>query len=407
MNIFSTNNQKAKSVFSRGLTLVELLVVISIISFLSSTVFAATKYARAKAVDSAQVATAKTFHTAVESYISDKGVAPVPEGINFSYNTAYYSKFEGENDGKFEAVVSLLQSEGYLESNFKVPNPSSRIGYIAFDPETSDTPGMTAVLAARVLGQGTTNGDEGTCRFNSVEQNNSNSEQNNNGGPVAQAIFDRSSNSFATKEQIRNRAKDSKIFNNVAAVVGGVGQQTELGIDEGQAQLQQGQQSYSYQLIEEESASNGDQETGETSAVVTEENLSSQVKQPALETGAVKGGSKTGVDATQTATQINDEETGGDTGGSNNNGNSGNNNNGNTNLNNNGALNPGGNTGGIQQNETAEDEVMINFDDDEENGNNGNNGNNGDDDEDPNTDTERPRCSDQIDNTSYCLCSSS
>lgn len=66
----------------KGFTLVELLVVISIISLLSSVVFASLNSSRAKARDARRRADVKQVQTALELYYDANSIYPLPSDRN-------------------------------------------------------------------------------------------------------------------------------------------------------------------------------------------------------------------------------------------------------------------------------------------------------------------------------------
>ena len=111
---------------TKGFTLIELMVVISIIGVLSSVVMAGLSSARAKAGDSANVQRMKQIQTAIELYREDNGSYPTTGG-NFQYN--------GYNTGgNLTPVFQSLISGGYI-SDIKTSNPpaisNESIGYIS------------------------------------------------------------------------------------------------------------------------------------------------------------------------------------------------------------------------------------------------------------------------------------
>lgn len=72
----SARNVCAQRETTRGFTLVELLVVISIISLLSSVVFASVNSARARARDAKRIADLRQMATALELYFDANGAYP-------------------------------------------------------------------------------------------------------------------------------------------------------------------------------------------------------------------------------------------------------------------------------------------------------------------------------------------
>ena len=65
-----------KKLIGAGFTIIELLVVVSIISLLSSIVFASVNSARAKGRDAKRLADIKTIETALQLYYDDRGDYP-------------------------------------------------------------------------------------------------------------------------------------------------------------------------------------------------------------------------------------------------------------------------------------------------------------------------------------------
>ncbi len=70
---------------TKGFTLVELLVVISIISMLSSTVLAAVNSARKKAENTARIQTMQEYQKALQLILTDKGNYPTPNTTTFPW----------------------------------------------------------------------------------------------------------------------------------------------------------------------------------------------------------------------------------------------------------------------------------------------------------------------------------
>ena len=70
---------------NNGFTLVELLVVISIIGVLSSTVLAAVSSARVKAENAARIQTMQEYEKALQLILTDKGDYPKPDTSTFPF----------------------------------------------------------------------------------------------------------------------------------------------------------------------------------------------------------------------------------------------------------------------------------------------------------------------------------
>lgn len=187
----------------KGFTLTEVLVTISIISLLASIVFAVIQYSRVRAVDAAQQQTVHQINSALEMRLSETGEAPVNPLGNYeeTSNQAFvaYSNDEISRNcppivgqpgtgcqpgmNAFETVMYQLVEEGYLASMPKVPNNSSAIGYYNFG---SGSPQGAVVFGALSLDEPTTDGKEGTCRFDSGSGTANNQQQN----PGQQQEFD-------------------------------------------------------------------------------------------------------------------------------------------------------------------------------------------------------------------------
>ena len=80
-NNFINKTMKTKVLSSKGFTLVELLVVISIIALLSTIAAVSLGSARTKARDTSRIATMKQLSTALEQFYSDKGGYPPTNGV--------------------------------------------------------------------------------------------------------------------------------------------------------------------------------------------------------------------------------------------------------------------------------------------------------------------------------------
>lgn len=107
-----------KSLHPRGFTLVELLVVISIISLLASIVLTSVNSARAKARDARRLTDMKTMQTALEFYYDQFGQYP-------DSDNAGCGGWDTPGNGSF---ITPLVSSGFLPGNI-------------LDPRTNDTCG--------------------------------------------------------------------------------------------------------------------------------------------------------------------------------------------------------------------------------------------------------------------------
>lgn len=97
---------------SLGFTLVELLVVISIISLLSSVVYASLNTARAKARDSQRIAALDQIKLALELYYDNHGqYPPMPPGVQFGENC---TEDWLPTNVHLDTVLGSLVTEGYL-----------------------------------------------------------------------------------------------------------------------------------------------------------------------------------------------------------------------------------------------------------------------------------------------------
>jgi type II secretion system protein G len=102
--IYRTKNKK-------GFTLVELMVVSSIIALLASVVLGSLGNAKAKARDTERVQEMKNLQTALELYRLENGY-PIP-GDGLAYTT-------GTNDNSLSQVMIGLVTEGFLS---EIPTP--------------------------------------------------------------------------------------------------------------------------------------------------------------------------------------------------------------------------------------------------------------------------------------------
>ena len=96
---------------TKGFTLVELLVVISIISLLSSIVFTSLNSARAKARDAKRLSDLNQIYLALQQYFDANGYLPVTS----SYGEAKPGGWDYSSQGQF---LPFLQTGGFFS---KVP----------------------------------------------------------------------------------------------------------------------------------------------------------------------------------------------------------------------------------------------------------------------------------------------
>lgn len=162
----------------KGFTLIEVLVVVSIIALLSSIVITSTNVARAKARDTKKIAESNSVKTAIASYTIDRNRAPdnyVCTGScqKVGGNVAQRSTLEVEDTGNpldpqtesgkaYRATMNDLVTGGYLAS---VPQSSGGAAYVYYDYGPGSAAGG---LFGTVLdtAQATTNGIGGSCRPN-------------------------------------------------------------------------------------------------------------------------------------------------------------------------------------------------------------------------------------------------
>lgn len=106
---FETNMVSGKNENQSGFTLIEMLVVMSIIGFLSSTLMVALNNARAKTRDSVRRQTLLSLQKALELYFNDNGAYPVAAG--------WMSSEANENPGATSApgnYIPSLVAGGYI-----------------------------------------------------------------------------------------------------------------------------------------------------------------------------------------------------------------------------------------------------------------------------------------------------
>ena len=119
---------------SRGFTLVELLVLISIIPFLSSTVLARLNTARKKANDTRRLADMKQLQIALEGYYNETGsYIPTGNGWNGSCN---YSGYTYDGYTSFSGILQPLVNKKLISSIPKDPINLNCITYEYFSNNT-------------------------------------------------------------------------------------------------------------------------------------------------------------------------------------------------------------------------------------------------------------------------------
>lgn len=104
----------------RGFTLIELVVVVSILAILSGVLVPrVTNHMRA-ARDARRLADIKTVRTAIEQYYQDKGTYPAQNG------NSSYGGWDVSSDGDF---IRVLRDSGYLEEDAVDPINDSTFHY--------------------------------------------------------------------------------------------------------------------------------------------------------------------------------------------------------------------------------------------------------------------------------------
>jgi len=96
----------------RGFTLIELVVVISILAVLSGVVIPRVSSHQRSARDARRLADIKTLRNAVEQFHMDRGEYPVPRANSFK------GQWEVSTDENF---LEVLREEGYLDREFSDP----------------------------------------------------------------------------------------------------------------------------------------------------------------------------------------------------------------------------------------------------------------------------------------------
>lgn len=101
----------------KGFTLVELMVVMSIISLMSSLVFASINTARARARDSARYSAVQQMRNAIELYITKYGHAPFIQGKEVCGSEKDFTEFGTEvNDctaREFDTGYQTIRSDNW------------------------------------------------------------------------------------------------------------------------------------------------------------------------------------------------------------------------------------------------------------------------------------------------------
>ena len=93
---------------SRGFTLIELVVVISILAILSGVLVPRVSSHLKAARDARRLADIKTVRSAIEQYYLDKGSYPAPNA------NSSYGGWDVSNDGDF---IRVLRDQGYLDAD--------------------------------------------------------------------------------------------------------------------------------------------------------------------------------------------------------------------------------------------------------------------------------------------------
>lgn len=134
--------QKDKS--KRGFTLIEMVVVISVLAILSGVIVPRVSDHQREARDARRLADIKTIRNAVEQFHMDRGEFPQAEANRFM------GQWEVSSDDHF---IDVLQEEGYLERAFRDPlnNESYHYRYFVYDEGAygCQSPGAYFVLGIR------------------------------------------------------------------------------------------------------------------------------------------------------------------------------------------------------------------------------------------------------------------
>jgi type II secretion system protein G len=104
----------------RGFTLIELVVVISILAILSGVLVPRVTNHMKSARDARRLADIKTIRTAIEQYHADKGSYPAPNA------NSSFGGWDVSSDGDF---IRVLRESGYLEEDAVDPINDSTFHY--------------------------------------------------------------------------------------------------------------------------------------------------------------------------------------------------------------------------------------------------------------------------------------
>lgn len=132
---------------SKGFTLIELMVVISIIALLSSIVLASINSARNRAVETSLIQTVKSFQTALELFKNEKGY--YPGGVNRTISSFSSSNLPGYSSilktGDFQNFSKYINLDTAFDPK-KLPK-NTYVFYKANIPgQYEDFPGNMIIL---------------------------------------------------------------------------------------------------------------------------------------------------------------------------------------------------------------------------------------------------------------------
>ena len=140
---------------NRAFTLIELLLVISMVSLLSSIVYAQATEGRVKAQDAKKVAEADQVGTALRLYTEDNGQGPT------NYHPQGKIAVQGEEGGYYEQSMQDLVDAGYLGAVPTSSDPDTPYVYYDFGAGTDAGALFGTSLSS---GEETTTGKSGSCR---------------------------------------------------------------------------------------------------------------------------------------------------------------------------------------------------------------------------------------------------